>query len=61
MLEKAVVEAAIGMPSLDAPPEHIALLSCHGQYLADGLLHLLPLEKLTSELRSYRLENVLGM
>ena len=38
------------MTSLDAFPEHIALLSCHSQHLADGLLHLLPLQKLTSEL-----------
>lgn len=61
VLEKAFAEAGTGMPSLDALPEHIALLSCHSQHLADGLLHLLPLKKLTLELRGYRLEHDLGM
>lgn len=61
VLEKAFAEAGTGMRSLDAFPEHIALLSCHSQHLADGLLHLLPLEKLASELKGYRLEHVLGI
>jgi hypothetical protein len=61
VLEKAFAEAGIGMPSLDALPEHIALLSCHSHHLADGLLHFLPLGKLTLELRGYRLEHVLGI
>lgn len=61
VLEKAFAEAGTGMPSLDALPEHIALLSCHSQHLADGLLHFLPMKKLTSELRGYRLEHDLGM
>ena len=60
VLEKAFAEAGTGMPLLDALPEHIALLSCHSQHLADGLLHFLPLKKLTSELRGYRLEHDLG-
>lgn len=61
VLEKAFAEASTGMPSHDALPEHIALLSCHSQHLADGLLHFLPLTKLTSELRGYRLEHAIGM
>ncbi|PQO98873.1 hypothetical protein C5612_27110 [Pseudomonas frederiksbergensis] len=61
VLEKAFAEAGTGIPSPDGLPEHIALLSCHSQHLADGLLHLLPLKTLTSELRGYRLEHDLGM
>ena len=61
VLEKAFAEAGTGMPSRDALPEHIALLSCHSQHLADGLLHFLPLKKLTLELRGCRLEHDLGM
>lgn len=61
VLEKAFAEAGTGMPMLDTLPEHIALLSCHSQHLADGLLHFLPLKELTSELRGYRLEHDLGM
>lgn len=36
VLEKAFAEAGTGIPSLDGLPEHIALLSCHSQHLADG-------------------------
>lgn len=61
VLEKAFAEADTGIPARDAIPEHIALLTCHSQHLADGLLHLMPLEHLTSELRGYRLELGLGM
>lgn len=61
VLKKALAEAGTGMPSRDKLPEHIALLACHSQHLADGLLHLMPLEHLTSELRGYRLELDLGM
>lgn len=61
VLERAFAEAGTGIPSSDGLPEHIALLSCHSQHLADGLLHLLPLKTLTSELRGYRLEHDLGM
>lgn len=60
VLEKAFSQAGTGMPSLDALPEHIALLSRHSQHLADGLLQSLPLKKLTSDLRGYRLEGELG-
>lgn len=61
VLEKAFAEADIRLPMVDTLPEHIALLSCHSQHLADGLLHFLPLKTLTSELRGYRLEHDLGM
>lgn len=60
VLAKAFAEAGTGMSSLELP-ERLTLLSCHSQHLADGILHLLPLKTLTSELRGYRLEHDLGL
>lgn len=52
VLEKAFSEAGTGIPAWDAIPEHIALLTCHSQHLADGLLHLMPLEHLEGTVSS---------
>lgn len=56
LLKNALVEAGLALPHLDQPPEKIALLSCYSQRIAQGLLLLMPLGKLSRDLRGFRLE-----
>ena len=56
LLKNALVEAGLALPHLDQPPENIALLSCYSQRIAQGLLLLMPLGKLSRDLRGFRLE-----
>jgi hypothetical protein len=61
LLKSALVEAGLALPGLDEPPEKVALLSCYSQHIAQGLLLLMPLDKLTRDLRGFRLEHHLGI
>lgn len=61
LLKNALVAADLALPELDQFPDKIALLSCYSQHIAQGLLHLLPLRKLSRDLRGFRLEDALGI
>jgi len=61
LLKNALVEADLALPHLDQPPEKVALLSCYSQHIAQGLLCLMPLRKLSRDLRGLRLEYELGI
>ena len=61
LVKNALVEADLALPRLDEPPEKVALLSCYSQHIAQGLLLLMPLDKLTRDLRGFRLEHHLGI
>jgi hypothetical protein len=61
LLERALFEAGLALPELDQPPEKVALLSCYSQHIAQGLLLLMPLGKLSRDLRGFRLEHHLGI
>lgn len=61
LLKNALVEADLALPDFDQPPEKVALLSCYSQHIAQGLLRLMPLRKLSRDLRGFRLEHELGI
>lgn len=61
LLKNALVEADLALPHLDQPPKKIALLSCYSQHIAQGLLSLMPLRKLSRDLRGFRLEYEVGI
>jgi hypothetical protein len=61
LLKNALVETDLALPDFDQHPEKVALLSCYSQHIATGLLLLMPLDKLTRDLRGFRLEHHLGI
>jgi hypothetical protein len=61
LLKNALVEAGLAPPESDQLPETVALLSCYSQHIAHGLLLLMPLGKLSRDLRGFRLEHELGI
>lgn len=61
LLKNALVETDLALPDFDQHPEKVALLSCYSQHIAQGLLLLMPLGKLSQDLRGFRLEYHLGI
>lgn len=61
LLKNALLEAGLALPELDQPPEKVALLSCYSQHISQGLLRLLPLHKLSRDLRGFKLEYEIGI
>jgi hypothetical protein len=61
LLKNALVEADLALPDFDQPPEKVALLSCYSHHIAQGLLLLMPMGKLSRDLRGFRLEHELGI
>lgn len=61
LLKNALVEAGLALTDVDQPPEKVALSSCYSHHIAQGLLLLMPLGKLSRDLRGFRLEHELGI
>lgn len=50
LLKNALVETDLALPDFDQPPRKAALLSCYSQHIAQGILLLMPLDKLPRDL-----------